>query len=214
MSEITFENIKAFAKFVSHHVGLGKGQTPTVFESMEHGGYRNGGENHHLWYRALVPVFEMQQFVVLTLDLREHLPQEWGTMSSAGRLFYSAHNKIKLIQFLKNIEVKTSEISKLNKTKVSSLRQVVDSTPTKMGNNETVEEITYRLQHKGDTVALTSKKYGKVSLRVGKESGARDLYYTCECDWGTKLSALKMSVAKELKKYKLPVVPGKVELGR
>ena len=216
MPTITFQDAEEFAEFVASQPALGDA-AKCVFLSEESRNQRNyNGRYYHsntvsFAYHALVPVVEMEAFVHANLDLNSHLPQEWATMNAKGLLDYRCNTKKELVEFLKAVEVKDSEIKKLNKTTVSTLKEIVDNSPTNTIENEDFEEIVFKLKSKGDVVELTSAKYGKVKLLLTKE-GNQNLVYRLSSDWGTSLAALMKTVETALKKHKLKCVHGNVVL--
>lgn len=215
MATIRFQKVEEFAEFVAAQPALGDAKK-CVFLSEEGYGVRRCrgyGQDASVdfKYHALVPVVEMKAFMQATLDLGPSLPNDWATMDAKGLLTFSCCNKKELVEFLKTIEVKESEIKKLNKTSVSTLKEIVDNSPTQVGENEEFEEIVYKLKQKGDIVKLNSAKFGEVKLTLGRE-GNRELVYRCRADWGVQLAALMSNVEKELKKKKLQVVRGTVDL--
>ncbi len=218
MPEITFYKPEEFATFVAGQPSLGDMPKCVFLSEKETNRYGyNGYKKNQLVdvdfkFCALVPTPELRQFFTATLSLRDFLPNEWHIMNRAGVLHFECTVKKELVEFLQDIEVAGNQIKKINKVSVSTLKEVVDTSPTVTEKDETFEEVTYRLKQRGDTINLTSKKYGKIVLTIAKGSRHNaNLTYICEADWSTARAALHRTVEKELKKKKLTLMRGNVD---
>jgi hypothetical protein len=201
---IEFHDAEDFAKFVTKQAAFAE---KFVMEAPEHHHYHSGYSTTFN-YKALLKVDDA--FFIATLNMGRHFPPEWRHRGD-GKLEQYFSSKSDVVRFLRQIGVKDSEVAKINKVSVSSLREVIDSSPTKQGKDETFEEITHRLTRKGDSIQLSSKKYGKVFLRFDKDD-RRNIHYSCEADWTKELKKLADSVTKALAKHKIRVVRGNVNL--
>jgi hypothetical protein len=216
MSEIKFTEAKEFAEFVAAQPALGESPKCVFCSEVDEQVHRFRSYGYDdtvtFTYHALIPIHEMGKCIRARLSLTHLMPHEWATMSRDGILRFSCSTKKDLVEFLKKIEVSDKEIAKLNKATVSSLREIVDNSPTKVGENEEFEEIVYKLKKKGDVVKLNSGQYGKVTLMLTRERHT-DLIYKVRADWGTALAALLRSVDKELTAKKLKIYKGAVNVG-
>ena len=203
---IEFQDAEDFAKFITKQAAFAE---RLVFEAPDH--CRHHNMHHNAFnYQALLRIDDT--FFVATLNMQCHFPPEWHHRYEDGKLEQHFSNKSEVVRFLRQIGVKDNDVAKINKISVSSIREVIDSTPTKQKKNETFEEITHRLREIGDAVELTSKKYGKIALRFSKEDHRRDLHYACEADWSKELKKLVASITKIFAKHKIRIVRGNVTL--
>lgn len=204
---VEFHDAEDFAKFIGEQTAFTE---RFVMEAPEY--HRQNNSYHDAFnYKALLRIDEV--FFLATLNMERHFPPEWNTRRGNGKLSRSFSAKSEVVHFLRQIGVADGEVAKINKISVSTIREIIDSSPTKQTKkDETFEEITRRLRQKGDSVELMSKKYGKINLRFTKHDHHRDLHYVCEADWSKQLKKLTKAVTDVFAKHKIRVVRGNVNL--